>query len=93
MKKRRIIRPTAREERAINAGIASDPDTYELTPAEFAELRPFRRGRPKAEAPKVPVTVRLDPDIVAFFRESGRGWQTRLNDALSAYVGRQRKKA
>lgn len=92
-KKRKIVLPTAREERAINAGIAADPDTWELSDEEFAELRPFRRGRPKSDAPKVPVTVRLDPQIVEFFRGGGPGWQTRMNAALSEYVGKQRRRA
>jgi uncharacterized protein (DUF4415 family) len=35
--------------------------------------------------------VRLDPKVVAFFRASGRGWQTRMNDALVGYVGRMRR--
>lgn len=90
-KRRKLVKPTASEERAINAGIKRDPDTYEITDEEAGQLRPFRRGRPKAEVHKVPVTVRLDPDVVEFFRESGPGWQTRMNDALSRYVSRQRR--
>ena len=93
MKKSGIIKPTRREDKAINAGIARDKATYELKRHEFATLRPAVRGRPKVDDPKVPVTVRLDPHVVAFFRNSGRGWQTRLNAALSDYVGRQRKRA
>ena len=90
MKRPKLIKPTAREERAINAGIKRDPDTRELTTVEFAELKPVRRGRPKADEHKVSVTVRLDPQIVAFFRSNGRGWQTRMNSALSQYVKRRR---
>ncbi len=48
MKKSKLVKPTAREERAIHAGIARDADTYELSPEEFQELRPARRGRRKA---------------------------------------------
>ena len=46
-----------------------------------------RRTRGKQKAPtKVPVYIRLDADIVAHFRQGGRGWQTRLNDALRKSV-------
>lgn len=85
---RKLIKPTKREERAINAGIASDPDTYELSAEEFKELRPVLRGRPKAAVRKVHVNVRLDPEVIEFFRSTGRGWQTRMNAALLAHVKR-----
>lgn len=84
--------PTEEEDREINAGIAADPDTYELSDEEISNLKPFRPGRPKLKNPKVPVTVRLDPEVVAFFRSGGQGWQTRLNAVLSNYVGRQRRR-
>ena len=86
------------EEVAINAGIAADPDTWELT--DGSDLRPaaevfphiveaYRRGklgrrtRGRQKAPlKVPVSLRLDPDVVEHFRATGRGWQTRINVTL-----------
>ena len=43
-----------------------------------------QRGRPPSENPKVSVTMRLDADVVAWLRDSGPGWQTRVNDALRA---------
>ena len=44
------------------------------------------RGRPIKTAPKVRVAVRLDPDVVAHFRATGPGWQTRINAALAELV-------
>jgi uncharacterized protein (DUF4415 family) len=42
-----------------------------------------RRGRgPQKATTKVLTTIRLDADIVAFFRSKGRGYQTRINEAL-----------
>lgn len=41
-----------------------------------------RRGRPKLESPKRQVTLRLDQDVVDGFRETGPGWQGRINEAL-----------
>jgi uncharacterized protein (DUF4415 family) len=40
------------------------------------------RGRPKSKNPKRPVSLRLDPDVVAHFRRGGRGWQSRINAVL-----------
>ena len=45
-----------------------------------------KRGRPVSDNPKTHVNLRLDPDVVAAFRASGRGWQTRLNAALKDWL-------
>jgi uncharacterized protein (DUF4415 family) len=41
-----------------------------------------RRGRPRMANPKQAVKLRLDADLLAHFRATGPGWQTRLNAAL-----------
>lgn len=46
-----------------------------------------RRGRPKAVNPKQPVTIRLDADVVEWFKRSGDGWQTRINTELRKVAG------
>jgi uncharacterized protein (DUF4415 family) len=76
-----------------------DEDTAPLTDAELGGLRPaaeilaeqgiaFPRkpGRPRAAEPKQLVSLRLDQDIVAHFKSSGAGWQTRINKALRKAV-------
>jgi len=83
--KRKLVRPTRAEETAINAGIAADRDTYELTDAEFARLKPLR-GRPRSVAPKERITIRFSPDVLAKFRAAGRGWQTRMEAALRDWL-------
>lgn len=49
-----------------------------------AVLAQFRRGpgRPPADNPKVPVSIRLDKDVVDHFKATGEGWQTRINSIL-----------
>lgn len=42
------------------------------------------RGRPKAAMHKAPVTLRMDPDALARWRASGKGWQTRAARILAA---------
>lgn len=39
-------------------------------------------GRPKSAAPKKSVHLRLSPDVLEHFRAAGRGWQTRIDEAL-----------
>ncbi|MGY6274782.1 BrnA antitoxin family protein [Methylomonas sp. MgM2] len=74
-----------REEAAVNAGIQADPDTYEPDDAEFTEFKPSR-GRPVAESRKVPISIRLSPEVVDAFKATGRGWQSRLDDALKEWL-------
>lgn len=84
---RRVKLPTAEENAAINAGIASDPDTRELSEDEFKQLKPIRpRGRPMGSGRKVQLTVRFDTEVVDEFRKSGDGWQTKMNDALREWL-------
>lgn len=75
----------------------TDEDNPPLTKADFARMRPFSevepelaaaiKGRGRQKAPtKVATTIRLDPEVVAFFKARGKGWQSRINDVLRAVV-------
>ncbi len=47
----------------------------------------LKRGRGLQKTPtKVLTTVRLDADVIAFFKAQGRGYQTRINDELRKVV-------
>lgn len=41
-----------------------------------------KRGRPKSETTKVSVSMRMDADLLEYWRATGPGWQTRVNAAL-----------
>ena len=47
---------------------------------------PRRRGRPPGTGRKESTTIRLDRDVLSVFRRMGRGWQTRINDALREWL-------
>jgi uncharacterized protein (DUF4415 family) len=49
-----------------------------------AMLKP--RGRPVAEVVKERITIRLDADVLAALRATGKGWQTRVNEAMREWV-------
>lgn len=49
-------------------------------------MKPSRRGRPKLDAPKVDVKIRLDAQTVKHLRGSGPGRQTRVNALLGKLV-------
>ena len=46
----------------------------------------IRRGRPKSEQRKLAITVRYDADVIKAFKATGRGWQTRMNEALKNWL-------
>lgn len=92
MLKKGTILPDAAEELRIQAGIAADPDTYELLdPAIWAKMHPLApRGRPKSEVTKERISLRLSAEVTQYFRATGKGWQTRMDEVLKAYVEQQR---
>ncbi len=59
---------------------------------EHAEIREGDRlirpaGRPKSKSPKQAVNIRLDADLLAYYRATGPGWQSRINAALRKAAG------
>jgi len=61
----------------------ADGDALELGDAFFDNAGPSKmRGRPKLDAPKEAVNIRLDCDLIKELRRSGKGWQSRVNSAL-----------
>ena len=89
----RIRVPTPEEDRRITAAALSDPDNPPLTERELASMRPAKkRGRPSKAVPKVLLTVRLDPEIVEYFKATGPGWLTRINEALAASIIPKKRK-
>ncbi len=75
-----------------------DQDNPEWTKADFARAVPFSklprslqnklravRGPQKAPT-KERITIRLSPEVVAQFRATGDGWQTRVDAALKDWL-------
>ena len=42
-----------------------------------------RGGRPKSAVKRVPISLRVEPEVLAAFKATGPGWQTRMNEALA----------
>ena len=73
-----------------------DGAVLDLTKADFEQAFPFsalpldlqntykaiRRRGPQKDPTKVPTTTRFDSDVLTALKASGRGWQTRVNDAM-----------
>lgn len=57
-------------------------------PKKFAKAT-VRRGRPPLAEPKVSTTIRLSRDVIDHFKGAGRGWQTRIDEALREWIRRR----
>ena len=54
-------------------------------PEKFANVA-VRRGRPPVARPKISTTIRLSQDVIDHFRADGKGWQTRIDEALREWI-------
>lgn len=87
--KRPTVRmPSIQEDQAITAAARSDPDAQPLTPTQLKAMVPLKslRGRPKSENKKQLVSVRYSPEVLAYFRSTGDGWQSLMDNVLRQYV-------
>jgi uncharacterized protein (DUF4415 family) len=93
--KRFVRMPTSVEDRAITKAAKAGPDAQPLTPKQLKSMVPVRalRGRPKSENRKLLVSVRYSPEVVAYFKSTGEGWQSRMDSVLRQYVARQARRA
>lgn len=85
-----IALPSVREDRAIRTAAKADPDAQPLTPKQLQAMVPLRtlRGRPKSASTKQLVSVRYSPEVIAWFKATGEGWQARMDSVLRTYVQR-----
>ena len=64
----------------------------EFTEEDFAAADVYQgerlvsRGRPKADKVKEHVSLRLSPEVLEIFRQTGKGWQGRIDTALKVFL-------
>jgi uncharacterized protein (DUF4415 family) len=94
-KRPKVLMPSVAEDRVITAAAKSDPDAQPLTPKQLKAMVPLRslRARPKSENKKLLVSVRYSPEVVAYFKSTGEGWQSRMDRVLCQYVARHSRSA
>lgn len=82
------ISPTQEEDATITAAALEDVDAVPLTDDEWSAAKLTARiGRPPSKHPhKVPTTIRFDPDVLAALKATGKGWQTRVNEAMRDWI-------
>jgi len=66
-------------EAELEASIAADPD-------DVHEVPDWSQAIPGLPPRKEHINIRIDADVLAWFRKTGRGYQTRMNNVLRAFV-------
>jgi uncharacterized protein (DUF4415 family) len=66
----------------------ADVDTSDIPPLDEDF---FANAEVRMPERKVPITIRLDPDVLAWFRSLGKGYQTHINAVLRAYMQAQQE--
>ena len=86
-----IVLPTPEEDKVIIAAAKADPDAQPLSATQLKAMVPMRslRGRPKSANKKLLVSIRYSPEVVAYFKSTGEGWQARMDSVLRRYVARR----
>ena len=95
--KKRALSSGSKKARSRRAGRSIRTEAPELgatwfeSADEYRGTRLVRRGRPPGTSRKTQMTIRVSNDVLDFFRASGPGWQTRMDEALRQYVEGQRR--
>ena len=80
-------RARAMSDDGIADAIASDPDAVDTSAPGFWETAELRMPEPKGQ-----ITLRIDRDVLDWFRKSGRGYQTRMNAVLRSYMDAHKRR-
>lgn len=77
-------RVDAMTDEEVMAASLADPDAQPTKKSDWANAyQPNRVG-------KESITIRLDKDVIEWFRTKGDGYQTRINDALRRHIGKRK---
>ncbi len=86
--KRDSIKPSQTDWARVDAMRDNEIDYTEI-PEQGEDF--FQQAVLRMPVPKVSVTLRLDRDILEWFKSQGRGYQTRINALLRAYMEAQQR--
>jgi len=73
-------------DREIEAAVKADPDAAPLLDRNW-----FKRARMVMSERKVPISLRIDREVVEWFKARGSRYQSRMNAVLKAYVEAHRR--
>ena len=86
---------SAKRKRSVNTSQRDEAPEITKEWVVGAELRKgtklVRRGRPRIDNPKQLLSLRLPPEVIAGWKSTGPGWQTRMADVLRKSTPKARK--
>lgn len=96
MKKKRLTNKAGRVRELKREDIRAMRPAREVLPSELVDILPKRkpgqRG-PQKQPKKIPVTVRYSPEVIKYFKATGKGWQMRMDKILKNWVSKHSKAA
>lgn len=81
--------PELTDEWFARARPAADVLREQFGAEAVAHLLKPKRGRPPKAKVKRPINIRLSPEVLEYFRATGPGWQTRVDEVLKRFVVRR----
>lgn len=89
MKKKALTNKSGEVRELTRKDIHEMRSANEVLPAELLDVLPKRkvgqRGRQKAPV-NISITIRYSPEVVKYFKETGKGWHTRMDEVLKAWI-------
>ena len=82
-------KPSAAEEAAWANAVVVKAGGYPAVRQALSESRQRGQRGPQQAATKQLVSIRYSPEVIAYFKATGAGWQTRMNDALREWVAKR----
>lgn len=89
MKKKSLTNKAGQVRELSQKDIRNLRSAKQVLPEDLVEVLPKRkvgqRGRQKNPT-KILVTLRYSPEVVKYFKETGKGWQVRMDQALKEWI-------
>lgn len=90
MKKRPKLTPDQKRQLEATANLPDDQIDFSDIPERLYDNGPVYIGLIPG-GPKKSITIRLDADLVKWFKKQGKGWQTKMNWVLRLYYASHQK--
>ena len=81
--------PTAKEKASWANAVVVKVGGYQAARTALATKRKQGQRGPQRRPTKQSVSVRVSPEVLAYFKASGAGWQTRMNEALCEWISKR----